>query len=98
LSIILLPAVNFNMAQADGRLPSAARGPVQPVSEMLAKSEAAGVMFKSHVLFAVSTPPMLELSLGKPMLFRMTWAFAPDRVMVPVTLPEESKLLANKLY
>jgi hypothetical protein len=97
LSIILLPAVNFNIAQADGRLPSASRGPVQPVSETLAKSEAAGVMFKSHVLFAVSTPPMLVLSLGKPMLFLMTWAFAPVRVMVPVT-PEESKLLANMLY
>jgi hypothetical protein len=86
------------MAQADGRLPSASRGPLQPVSETLAKSEAAGVMFKSHVLFAVSTPPMLLLSLGKPMLFLMTWAFAPVRVMVPDTLPEESKLLASILY
>jgi hypothetical protein len=97
LSIILLPAVNFNMAQADGRLPSAARGPVQPVSEMLAKSEAAGVMFKSHVLFAVSTPPMLVLSLGKPMLFLMICTLVPVKMMVPVT-PEESKLLASMLY
>jgi hypothetical protein len=97
LSIILLPAVNFNMAHADGRLPSAARGPLQPVSEMLAKSEAAGVMVKSHVLFVDTTPFMLVWSLGKAMLFVITWAFAPVRVMVPDT-PEESKLLASMLY
>jgi hypothetical protein len=79
-------------------LPSASRGPVQGVSEMLAKSAAAGVIPKSHVLNWVSTPPMLEFLLGKPILFLIMWAFEPLRVIVPVTLPEESKELASMLY
>jgi len=51
-------------AQAVGMLPSAARAPSQPVSEMLAKSLAAGVIPKSQVLNEVSTPSMLTFLLG----------------------------------
>jgi hypothetical protein len=59
-----LPAIKCMKVHAAGRLPSASRGPVQPVSDTLAKSEAAGVIPKSHVLNVVSTPPMLEFLLG----------------------------------
>ena len=83
---------------AAGMLPSASRGPVQPVSAVLAKSVLASVMFRSQVLNMVSTPPMLEFLFGNPMLFRMMWALLPDKVIVPVTFPEESKLLASMLY
>ena len=93
-----LPACSFKKLQAAGMLPSASRGPVQPVSDVLAKSVAATENPESHVLNAESTPPMLEFLSGKPMLFLMTCAFDPVRVMVPVTLPEASKLLASMLY
>ena len=58
----------------------------------------AGVMFRSQVLNMVSTPSMLLFLFGKPMLFRMMWPALPVRMMVPVTLPDESKLLASMLY
>src|SRR5450432_1775948 len=79
-------------------LPSAWRGPVQPVSAVLAKSAAVSEMFTSQVLNMESTPPMFEFLLGKPTLFRILWASAPLRMMVPVTLPEESNELANMSY
>jgi hypothetical protein len=79
-------------------LPSASRGPSQPVSDVLAKSLAVSVIPKSHVLVVVMTPSMLEFLSGKPMLFVMTCALLPVRMMVPVTLPEESKELASMLY
>jgi hypothetical protein len=100
LSIILLPAASFMKVQADGMLPSASRGPVQPVSDTLAKSEAAGVMPKSQELDAVSTPSMLEFLLGKPMLFRMMCTLVPVRMMtaVAMVLPSAAKLEASMLY
>src|ERR1700753_994019 len=97
LSIIGLPAVRC-MNGMFGRLPSACRGPMYPASEVLAKSAAAGVIPRSQVLNDVVAPSMLLLLFGNPMLLRMTWTFDPVRVIVPVTLPEESKLLASMLY
>src|SRR5262249_15587532 len=94
LSIIRLPAASLRKSTA-GRLPSACLGPVAPVSDVLAKSLAAGVMFRSQVLNMVSTPPMLEFLFGNPMLFRMMWASAPDSVIVVLGSPAG---LASMLY
>jgi hypothetical protein len=95
-----LPAVSFMKLQAAGMLPSASRGPVQPVSDVLTKSEAAGVIPKSHVLKALSTPFMLALLSGKPMLFRMMCTLLPVRVMpsVAMVFPSEAKVAASMLY
>ena len=98
LSMRGLPALRCRKVQADGMLPSASRGPVQPVSDVLAKSALVSLMLRSQVLLAVSTPVMFAFLLGKPTLFRMMWTLLPDNVMVPVTFPDESKLLASMLY
>jgi hypothetical protein len=93
-----LPDFKCKNVQVAGILPSACRGPVQPVSDVLAKSVAASVMPKSQVLNVVSTPPMFEFLFGNPILLRMICALSPVNVMVATTLPEESKLLASMLY
>src|SRR5262245_60394460 len=109
----LLPIASFKKS-IRGMVPSGARGPSAPDDSMLmpiacplvgalgsvtlAKSAFAGVRLRSHELNIVSTPSMLLFRFGNPMLLRMMWARLPVRTMVPVTLPDESKLLASMLY
>src|SRR3954465_11875025 len=93
-----LPALSFMNVHAVGMPPSASRAPMQPVSDVLAKSVLASAMPRSHVLNMVSTPSMLLFLFGNPTLLRMMCALLPDKVIVPVTFPDESKLLASMLY
>lgn len=94
LSIILLPAGSF-MKSMFGRLPSACRAPMKPVSVTLAKSAAAGTRLRSQVLNAVSTPVMFVFLLGNPMLFLILWTSVPMRMIVT---DESLGSLASMLY
>ncbi|AGP34154.1 hypothetical protein SCE1572_06365 [Sorangium cellulosum So0157-2] len=95
MSIKALSAVSSMNTHAEGMLPSASRGPVQPASDVLSKAELASVMSRSQVLNAVSTPPMFEFLFGKPMLFRILCASAPVKMIVWLL---SSGGLASMLY
>ncbi len=110
-----LPAASFRKSTL-GKLPSAWRGPIAgetvskalPVtvrlgSVMLRKSLAAGVIFRSQVLNAVSTPypVMYWFLLGYPMLFLIMCTLSPVRMTPSVLVPPplgSLQVLAIMLY